>query len=59
MKGDHEKALKALDTAIEQEQKRQMAMMRETLKARVLESEKERVKREVKMAMIMKAKQER
>lgn len=56
MKIEHEKALKALDTAIEQEQKRQMAMMREKMKSRVMESEQERVRREVKMALIIKAK---
>ncbi len=56
MKLEHEKALKALDTAIEQEQKRQMVMMREKMKSRVMESEQERVRREVKMALIIKAK---
>ena len=59
MKGEHEKALRALETAIEMEQKRQMVMMREQLRARVMDSEQERVRREVKMALIMKAKQER
>ena len=59
MKIEHEKALKALETALEQEQRRQMDMMREKLKARVIESEKERVHREVKMALIIKGKQAR
>jgi hypothetical protein len=59
MKEEHERALRALETAIEQEQRRQMAMMREKMKARVMDSEQERVRREVKMALIMKAKQER
>jgi hypothetical protein len=36
-----------------------MDMMREKLKARVIESEKERVHREVKMALIIKGKQAR
>jgi len=36
-----------------------MVMMREKMKSRVMESEQERVRREVKMALIIKAKQER
>jgi hypothetical protein len=33
-----------------------MAMMRDKMKSRVMESEQERVRREVKMALIIKAK---
>ena len=59
MKAEHERALAALETALEREQKRQMDLMREKLRERVKDSEHQRVTREVKMALIMKAKQQR
>lgn len=57
MKEEHQKALQALETAIEIEQARQMNMMKEKLRERMMDNEQEKVRREVRMAMLMKQKE--
>lgn len=51
------RALQALETALEAEHRRQMEMLCEKMRLRGMDSgEKERVRREIKMSIIMKEK---
>jgi hypothetical protein len=50
-------ALTALETALEAEHRRQMEMMAQRMKERGSDIDQERVRREIKMAMLMKAKE--
>jgi hypothetical protein len=56
MKREHEAALRALETELEKEQARQMDMMRAKLKERMKEADANKVRREIKVSMIHKAK---
>lgn len=58
MKAEHEAALRQLETALEIEQARQMEMMRAKMKERMRDYEAERVRREIKVAMALKAKEQ-
>lgn len=53
------RALAALETALEAEHRRQMEMMAQRLRERGNDADQERVRRELKMAMLMKSKQAR
>ena len=57
MKEEHMRAMIALETALEIEQARQMEMMQARLKERMKDGEQERIRREIKMSIMMKAKE--
>lgn len=59
MKAEHLAALQALETAIEREQARQLEMMRAKMKDRNMSAEQEKIRRDLKMALVMKQKEKR